>query len=570
MNAEAQKQIVQGLLERLIADARLPNPQYTSVVSSIERNAIESLLHDPAGSVSSQKIDSPQMLPEQPNVPKEGPSGSLNLDLTALTAVPDPNFVVCIDFGTARSKAFAVRVAEDGDEEEVLRGFELGLGKLDGDREVYSVASSVWISNDGLMFAGSAALRLSAESNGRARLDSIKQQLSQTEHKVSLGSNLDEEINPTHVKLSYADAICFFLSFLTDLIGRELELKGARGLSRYTRRRFTIPAWSEDQRQWAQEELTKFVKIAQILADTFRNRWSTGIPVAEVKQAIAQASLHDASLNHLLDPKMAASELGISEPMAAGAGRIKIDKSSRNLVLVIDVGAGTTDFGLFLVNFEVMGMKNKQRAFPVEPKSAAIKRAGDAIDDLLVEQIKAKVEGSPDTRTLSRISSALRREGLRRYKETLFETGILEVKLANEQVVTVSLEEFLKSSGVVNFATAIENELSKFLRKVHESFEPIVDHPIMLLSGGGANLPFIKELLNKRWTISGRVVKFQSAKAIPDVLLEYDSAFQQEYPQLAVAMGGAMQVIDESQALSVGPGPTERPGPISRFPITGL
>ena len=52
----------------------------------------------------------------------------------------------------------------------------------------------------------------------------IKQQLSQTNHQDSLNDFLDKSINPTEVKLTHADAICFFFAYLTDLIGQELEV----------------------------------------------------------------------------------------------------------------------------------------------------------------------------------------------------------------------------------------------------------------------------------------------------------------------------------------------------------
>jgi hypothetical protein len=567
MNHDDQLEIVRALLERLRADASLPQPRFTAVVSGLERTAIESLLGknnrvqnlEPLEHLQSGEVLEPKEVPiEQPIV---RPPQRVLINTDCLTATFDTKYVVCIDFGTARSKAFAAEIAEEGDDEDTMLHFDLGLGKRDGDLEVYSVASSVWISDDGLMFAGSEAMRRSAQSHDRMRLDSIKQELSQTSSSADIRRPLPADINPTQVKLTYAEAICFYLSFLTDLIGRELD--ETHGLSRYTRRRFTIPAWKDDQRQWAHKELKTLIKQAQVLADTFGSRWVEGIPVSEVKDAISQAAEFDGALDRLLDPTMESSKLGISEPMAAGAGRIRIDKSTRNLVLIVDVGAGTTDFGLFLVNFE------KQTAIPVEPKSEALKRAGNTVDNLLVEHILAKVEGYPDSREKERISSGLRRAGLRRYKETLFNSGSLEVTLATHQDVKVSRDEFLQSEAVVRFANDIERTLAAFLEKVDWSFAAAAERPTMLLSGGGASLPFIKDLLKVRWKIAGREVQFRPGNAVPTSISQYDAAFQDEYPQLAVAMGGAIQVIDESQSLSVWYGGEKGPGPLTKYPITG-
>ncbi len=575
MNREIQVQIVRALLERLRADAVLSQPRCTSVVSAIDLDAIVSLLGEAGHPMKTMPTDIP-LLPQQEaldsqfnelqeDVPEKAILGKpLLVDTACLTAPYNPKYVVCIDFGTARSKAFAAEIPQEGESSDEMDHFELGLGKRDGDREVYSVASSVWISDDGLMFAGSEAMRRSTESHDRTRLDSIKQQLSQTSSRVDIDRSLPTDINPTQIKLTYADAICFYLAFLTDLVGRELSDLKPHSLSRYTRRRFTIPAWKDDQRQWAHSELKKLITRAQVLADTFGSRWSDGIPVSEVKDAISQAAQYDSQLSRLLDPSMDESKFGISEPMAAGAGRIRIDSSIKNLILIVDVGAGTTDIGLFLVNFAA------KTAIPVEPKSGALKRAGDHIDDLLVGHIISKVEGHPDPQTIARIDSALRRSGLRRDKETLFDKGSLEVTLATGQPVKIILQEFLESEDVICFAKAIEDTLELFLRQVDKSFEAAAERPTMLLSGGGASLPFIKDLLNRKWKIGEREVKFKAGNSIPSEIAEYDQDFQKEYPQLAVAMGGAIQVIDERQPLLQYHGNASPPGQLSRYAVTGI
>lgn len=190
MNVEDYKAILAALYERLVADAKLTEPQYASVVSALERKALAAVLGREEENEFSQSLPTLNRPDAGLETPDEARSSPRSIDLSCLGAEPDPNYVVCIDFGTAKSKAFASRLSVDtGDE--MNDGLELGLGKLDNDLDgaVYSVASSVWISDDGRMFAGSEALRLSAQyalSTDRERLDSIKQQLSQTNHRDSL------------------------------------------------------------------------------------------------------------------------------------------------------------------------------------------------------------------------------------------------------------------------------------------------------------------------------------------------------------------------------------------------
>ena len=72
--------------------------------------------------------------------------------------------MLCLDFGTAKSKAFAWR----NDTEKPL---DLPLGKLDQDLDdaIYSVSSSMWIDDDGLMFAGSEAVKRGAQYGASIR-----------------------------------------------------------------------------------------------------------------------------------------------------------------------------------------------------------------------------------------------------------------------------------------------------------------------------------------------------------------------------------------------------------------
>ena len=269
MDHKTANLLVQSLLERLDADATSPNPRFGGVVSAIERMAIHLLLDEkpdtqtpvPPVLVEAEPDVSDDNLAELPgkvaeNSEPEFVSGELPIphadivnpgagpataapatqvpvvaaiDRTALSLdqPEDDGFVLCLDFGTAKSKAAAASVDEDAPNGGLL---ELGLGRSDHDVDssVYTVSSSVWVSDDGLMFAGSEALRQSMEfvlgAVNRRRLDSIKHQLSLANVQQNLDVRpLEPDVNPTSVKLTYEDALCFFLAFLTDTAGKELD-----------------------------------------------------------------------------------------------------------------------------------------------------------------------------------------------------------------------------------------------------------------------------------------------------------------------------------------------------------
>ena len=200
--------------------------------------------------------------------------------------------------------------------------------------------------------------------------------------------------------------------------------------------------------------------------------------------ANSQAKLHEDQLEHLLDVQLKDSPLGISEPIAAGSARLSTDRNIRNMVLVVDVGAGTTDFALFLVPQGPDG----GRAFPLR-LSEAVRSAGDRVDDILVQFILSKMDGHSDTETRDRVAAQLRLRNLRTFKRRLFDEGIIEIDLVTDERVIIELDEFLDSVAVKAFAKTLEDRLTAFLAAVHPSFGAATPDALILFTGGGAKLP---------------------------------------------------------------------------------
>ncbi len=626
MTPELARILVCSLLERLSDDAKAERPRLTGVVSAVERDALSYLLGGPgsagvstltlAGQESigegespvSSAINATQEVNSQlvagevslkanrtlPTITKAdaeaseytGPPAEKSDQNSPISMVTDREFVIdetawshstplsdgyvlCLDFGTAKSKAFAASVEGDPEDADLV---ELALGRRDKDLDgaVYTVASSVWIGDDGLMYAGAQALRKSMQSGAvgnseRRRLDSVKQQLTLISVEQNLASlKLEADINPTKVDLSYEDAICFYLAYLTDLAVTELSI---RGHSRYIQRRFTIPAWRASQRAWAAPILAKLLVRAQVLADTFQDRWAGGIPADQVRKVMAAAKLHEPGLWYLLagyKGQNGAFPSGLLEPLAAGSGRIMADRNARKLVLVVDVGAGTTDYSLFWSIQNVKGRK----AFPIEPCSDSIRVAGDILDEILITELLSRADGGSGDWMRKRFETEIRHSGIRRLKEALFLTGRLDVTVA-DQTVSIELPEFLGNDRVKRFGQTIEEAIRKFLGAVDSSWQK-ADQALLVLTGGGASLPMIKDLVNKRWELGGHDLVFKPAQAVPELIQAFDADFQREYPQLAVAIGGALPVLDERFIIREFAGAATRPGPLERIQITGL
>ena len=544
---------VLSLLERWNADPQ----SLAGLISETERDAIRALLE---GGVSEDPVE---------------------IDRTAIERkeVEHSEVTLCFDFGTARSKVCAVATNEDDDEVTLV---EIPLGDLDGDvdRSVYAVASSIWIDETGLVFVGSEAIRRSQASvypgAARARVDSLK-------HLVSLAPSeefvtqrlLGPGENPTGVTLTLDHVVVVFLGYLTDLATSYLA---AEDRGRYVRRRFSLPCWPPEHRAWSTPYLSARLAAAQVVADTFRGQWGNGIQAAVVRECAAKAIESAKRAEYLMDraPDLAAKLSkhwgGILEPLAAGSTRVWRTNNSKEAVLVLDVGAGTTDLALlWVVQLSKDTAHPGNRAFPMTRQSEAIRVAGDHLDNILINELmkRAHLDGVEGER--KQAEASLRLAGIRRLKEELFNNRLIRHKMSNDLIIEVTLEEFLNLPDVERFGDALKDSIQGFIGRVDRSWE-CISTVYLVLTGGGCDLPMVKRLAGMSLEIGGgRSVRLESTPRVPAFLEEYGEALSEEYPQLAVAMGGALpSVLDEGALMIEYPGESRPVGDLERYQSRGV
>src|SRR6218665_617473 len=228
--------------------------------------------------------DAPAPLPPAPppiavDSPIEPPRIDLVLSSIQREEKTTPDVLMCLDFGTAMSKAFA----------SVFPGqhLDLALGVAAG-KEGYALPSSVFIADDGNAYFGFEAIEMSQgfESSGRERLDSIKGWIS-LQQEGSLdgeGNILSKAMNPSGVKLTQGDLLRIYLAYFTDVA--EHALKPHVAEPRYVKRRYARPCWPDSKAQWGNDLMRRMLAEAQVLADTVSGRWEGGINVAELNAAV--------------------------------------------------------------------------------------------------------------------------------------------------------------------------------------------------------------------------------------------------------------------------------------------
>ncbi len=548
--------LLASLFNRISGDRN----RYAGVISDHELEALATL--------ATQPIDRPTVAPQvtpAPQLPPLAEPPRLALESVGAPA-QNTDVVLCIDFGTAKSKAFAARDVGDGEPDL----FDLGIGDLDEDldRSVFSAASALWIDDTGLVFVGSEAIRQSEAAPGeeRARIESLKQFISQANGPREIPSTpLTREEDPFRSGFTQEHALLLYLGYLTDISLICLE---GKGFTRLVRRRFALPCWDDGQRAWASEYLGNLVARAQVVADTFRGRWKSGLGIREVMAVCDATKAHADSLRQLVDEVPDAKNSfaqrwgGVLEPIASASARVHAESHlDRKLMLVVDIGAGTTDVALFWLVQD----KNGRRAFPVKGTLRALRMAGDHLDTALLKLLLDK--GNIEPRQARRAETKLRLEGLRRLKERLYTTGTVQARLLNDASVTVTRDEF-ESSPVV---AAFKAQLTELVTGVVEALDPTwvlhAERITLVLSGGGATLPAATSLTNIEAAVGGGIARFRLAPLVPDGI---DERLRAEYPLLAVAFGGSLKTIEERSELEKCPAGSPLPGPLERFQTRGL
>jgi molecular chaperone HscA len=568
--------LVASLLERIEKERTI------GAVSSLERQALHlawQQLNGGSGPMHAAPADPlvpppdevPTMPPEpaeaaaptNPTTPQAPTPAALALASIERDEVTDPNLLLCLDFGTAMSKAFATVFPDEY--------VDLELGAAAG-RQGYPIPSSVFISDKGRAYFGFEAIDMSEDlmGTGRQRLDSIKSWVSlQTNGNVKdldgESSVLSKLMNPTDLPLTRGDLLRIYLAFLTDMAEQALEARGVKD-ARHAKRRFARPCWPDaSQAQWADALMRTMLAEAQILADTFNARWAGGIPVEELKSALDQVKSLGRRPGYLIDD-------GVPEPVAVAAGAFAAGENQRDAFMVVDVGAGTTDFGLFITAHRPDD--GELRVFQVAASIQGVMQAGDKVDDLLRGYIAQRESIDPsDSAGQMNFAELTRRR--RSLKETLFRTGRVEYQLADGTASAITREDFLADDKVVRFGHAVEAAFTKSLEAVDETWlrwlamDRVRLH--VVLTGGSSPLPMMQALGSGPIDVKGHRIQRESVDARPLWMDDMPGELLAVYPQLAVAIGGTAETLPETlDAPPIFAGGTRRHGYVAgNLPITG-
>jgi len=548
--------LITNLIERLVTDSN-GSMSLPGLLTTNELKALQFAILELGGSdavTGAAPIENPPVSALSAAVPATAPkevaakpASAIALDMSVLKMPKVSNMRLCLDFGTAMSKATLVL---DGSAEQI---FVLELGKPGDQEEVSNVMliSSVYIDNAGLIWFGKNAVDRSLIEGGdgsRQRLDNIKRRLSEDGFDDAVGTPI---FAPQGVEVTYGQMILAYLMFLTWATSRALE---SSGYQRNVQRRFAMPCFPSNKSRDVSHELRRMLGEAQVLADTFSASMTSGIPVADFVAAVKSLKATKADY-----PFMAED---ITEPLGVAGALLSWRNRVDMLVMVIDVGAGTSDMSLYRILVDPQNGLNT--AQEVANSARGITEAGNFLDRVLIEFIlkKAGVKSDADGAVAARSKLEL---NIRDYKETLFNEKFLFIALANGVDVELELDEFLSIAAVKGFGVTLRATMSEILEAVDYSFvEWILSNPsrylTVALTGGGAALPMVQDLAKGSILVRGQKVPVQAALPFPTWLQTDYAELEDDFARIAVSLGGARRrLIQRGDGASITAGLTSAP-----------
>ena len=171
----------------------------------------------------------------------------------------------------------------------------------------------------------------------------------------------------------------------------------------------------------------------------------------------------------------------VLEATAAASSALRRQVSGRRLYVVVDVGAGTTDFGAFLVVETVDG---DVKISPIKGTNMALKQAGDSLDMLLLSVIEKK-ESIPHQGPENRMLTWKLKRAMRQNKEILFDSGQLTYELTDDRGSSIRLDEFLDDDGVRKFSRSLQDKFGECLKLIDTSYLSVCDNKVAVVLTGG-------------------------------------------------------------------------------------
>jgi molecular chaperone DnaK len=431
------------------------------------------------------------------------------------------DWTICVDFGTAFSKA-AAAPAGAWSRFDPAQVRPLMLSSHDPEANAFLLDSAVFIDDDRVLF-GRAAIARAAELNNKKRmvLRSFKTLLSVSDLDRALNTNAAASIDP-HRVFQMRDLIVLYLAYLLAAVDRAVRADSALD-GAAIRWRYAAPAWRTGDSAGAHDAVLRLFGEAEAfrLAAGRRLMQSNGVALSFVVDTLPKvmASAEPFSMDLIFEATAAASYLSIG-----------LNDNAAHLI-VVDMGAGTTDIAALA--------RQGSRVTELDTARVTLKQAGDFMDTIIANRALALAPWARGPAMQGQLWALLMRQ-MRDIKESLFADGRAVLRYDN-RALTITMKDIERDADFRDFLGALGEAYDESLDIVRGDAVARKRSEIDAVAvGGGAAAPFIQTLIRRK-PKRGRV-RVTARDATPD--WAHDAAFQGNlapvFPQLAIAIGGAL------------------------------
>lgn len=430
------------------------------------------------------------------------------------------DWTLCIDFGTAFSKAAAApSSAWSRFDPAAVRPLMLSA---EG-QNAFLLDSAIFVDEDRILFGRAALQEAEAHAGGkRAALRSFKTLLSVSDLDRALNTNAPASIDP-HRVFQMRDLIVLYLAYLLASIDRAVLADPVLSQGGAFSRRYAAPAWrSSDSAGMHHVILRLFGE-----ADAFR--------AAAGKRLLSPDGLALRAVSDLLPKAMEnahALEMGLIFEATAAAAYTSVGlEGSGSHLIVVDMGAGTTDIAALA--------RLGARTIELPEARITLKQAGDFVDGVIANLVlgAAKWAKRQDERT--ELWSVLMRQ-MPDIKEAIMADG--KATLRNQgRSISLSLKDVEKDADFRDFQKSLRQAYDHALAIVRDDARARGRSEVQAIAvGGGAASPFIQELIQRK--VGSTNPRVSPRPATPDWAhaREFKGNLAPVFPQLAIAIGGAL------------------------------
>lgn len=443
---------------------------------------------------------------------------------------PGAGACVCVDLGTALSKA---SIFLGGDLPASAAVAPLPIGAASGAEHPLLTPSAMFV-DEGRIYFGPAALKQAHDvvETKRSPILSFKMVLSAQDVDATLALKLGRAVDPTGV-LRHRDALVLYLAYLDQLVRAAVASEPSlpSGLADAPRR-LTSPHWHEQSEagrvvaRLVEESAVVSARLGAMLLNEF------GVSLAQATEALerGRAAVATGYFEGL-----------VFESHSAASAYANFAVNTVPHILVVDMGAGTTD----MAGFEVEGRAPRCVLTEIEGARQCCALAGDEIDGILMD-LFVRAGRAQGVDAEDRLWRQVRLQ-VKELKRDLFSKGKAVFKHGRRQI-TVARETLVADASFKAFCRALVETVRSSLELVAAKAQR-EGAVTILLAGGGSNMPFLADLVKTAGSRCGLKVKveaFGTNWALP----HRHHPLAGMFPQMAISMGGALAPIAEEMGLT--------------------